>query len=362
MNSNLKKAFNVASCLGLFMLPAACGFSNEVDHVLGKEKDSAGGDSGGGASGGGASGGGVAQAANATAAPKSTEGADFSASDEKYTYLNKFGMEFALLPPKDVLLQPTSVDGPPPMKFDMGCYGGGSVYGHDGASGLLCEPNEGSDKGLIKHEVTLSKAFYMQMTEVTQGQWNAIMGSNPSEFSTCGDVDNCPVENVSYLDVEKFLTTLNGLGQGSYRLPTEAEWEYAARAGEDTAYSFGASPSTLGDYGWYVENSDKKTHPVKLKGKNPWGLYDMHGNVCEWTKDVYSSEYSSADPQVDPKSEGASGPYAARGGSWFHSAEYLRSARRFTFEAVDTYPYLGFRVIVVPPGHDPTIKKTVATQ
>ncbi|HLC15756.1 MAG TPA: SUMF1/EgtB/PvdO family nonheme iron enzyme, partial [Thermodesulfovibrionia bacterium] len=134
--------------------------------------------------------------------------------------------------------------------------------------------------------VTLSQGFFMQTTPVTQGQWKALMGNNPSRFKRCGD--DCPVESVSWHDAQKFIEKLNKReGVNKYRLPTEAEWEYAARAGSDTAYCFGDDEARLSEYAWYDKNSDGRTHPVAKKKPNAWWLYDMHGNVWEWSEDWY---------------------------------------------------------------------------
>ena len=153
----------------------------------------------------------------------------------------------------------------------------------------------GSDKGnddeKPMHEVRISKPFYLGKYEVTQGQWQAVMGNNPSRFK--GD-PNRPVEQVAWEDVQAFMRKLNAIEGGTtYRLPTEAEWEYAARAGTTTAYSFGDDPRLLGEYAWYSENAKGKTHPVGQKKSNAWGLHDMHGNVWEWVQDWYSKPYPS---------------------------------------------------------------------
>lgn len=146
------------------------------------------------------------------------------------------------------------------------------------------------------HTVTLTRSFYMQRTEVTQGQWLEIMGTNPSNFSSCGDT--CPVERVSWNDIQQFLTALNARYPGrNYRLPTEAEWEYAARAG--TTGDYGGT-GILDDMGWYSGNSGSRAHPVAGKLPNAWGLHDMHGNVWEWVQDWYSSSYSRDSPALDP--------------------------------------------------------------
>jgi formylglycine-generating enzyme required for sulfatase activity len=134
------------------------------------------------------------------------------------------------------------------------------------------------------HQVNISKAFYMSKYEVTQKQWRDVMGSSPSYFKG----DDLPVESVSWNDVQDFIKKLNEKeGGNKYRLPSEAEWEYAARAGTATRYSFGDDESKLGDYAWYMVNSGDKTHDVGQKKPNPWGLYDMHGNVWEWVQDIY---------------------------------------------------------------------------
>ena len=185
------------------------------------------------------------------------------------------------------------------------------------------ESGRGSDE--TQHQVTLTKGFYMQTTEVTQGQWKAIMGSNPSRLSSCGD--DCPVETVGWNDIQTYITKLNQQTGQTYRLPTEAEWEYAARAGTTTAYHFGDSSSQLGDYAWYYDNNSSSTHPVAKKKPNDWGLYDMHGNVWEWVNDWYDSSYSSS-PETDPQGPGSSSDRVVRGGSWYNYAQYARSACR----------------------------------
>ncbi|MEO5334442.1 MAG: formylglycine-generating enzyme family protein [Magnetococcus sp. YQC-5] len=188
------------------------------------------------------------------------------------------------------------------------------------------EVDRDSDEG-PQHSVTISKAFYMGTTEITQGQWKAVMGTNPSYFSSCGDT--CPVEKVSWDDLKTFITKLNAKGEGTYRLPTEAEWEYVARAGTTTAWSFGDNSSKLGDYAWYSSNSNSTTHPVATKLPNPWGIYDMHGNVWEWVQD-WKTDYSSA-AQTDPIYDNSDSYRVFRGGSWSDGAGGLRSAFRFFY-------------------------------
>ena len=166
-------------------------------------------------------------------------------------------------------------------------------------------------EGKDRHEVTISKPFYVGVTEVTQAQYEAVMGTNPSEFKGATN----PVEMVSWNDATEFCKKLSEKTRQAVRLPTEAEWEYACRAGTQTAFSFGDDPSALCDYAWWAGNSGKTTHPVGQKRPNAWGLYDMHGNVFEWCADWYG-EYPKG-PVTDPSGLATgSGNRVVRGGSW----------------------------------------------
>ena len=195
-----------------------------------------------------------------------------------------------------------------------------------------CEPNRQEDES--QHLVTLTQGFYMQTTEVTQGQWKAVMGTNPSGFDTCGD--DCPVENVSWDDIQAFIVQLNSLGDGVYRLPTEAEWEYVARAGSALAFANGdivaVSPDTceldahLEDVGWYCSNSGDTTHSVAKKTANAWGLYDVYGNVWEWCEDRYGTYPPGS--AIDPTGPSTGLSQVVRGGSWHNAARGCRSANR----------------------------------
>ena len=208
------------------------------------------------------------------------------------------------------------------------------------------ESELGRDDDEIQHQVTLTKGFYMQTTEVTQGQWQAVMGNNPSGFKG----DNLPVETVSWNDAQEFIQKLNSKGEGTYRLPTEAEWEYAARASSTTKYACGDSESCLSDMAWYSENSGSTTHPVGQKQANAWGLYDMHGNVEEWVQDKYGYYSSGAvsDPVSDPVGASSRSNRVVRDGGWIVRARYCRSANRSGNVPSHSYGVLGFRVLRSP--------------
>jgi formylglycine-generating enzyme required for sulfatase activity len=193
------------------------------------------------------------------------------------------------------------------------------------------------------HTVRLTQAFYLGKHEVTQGQWQAVMGNNPSKFT--GD-PNRPVENVSWDDVQEFIRRLHSREGGmTYRLPTEAEWEYAARAGTTTRWSFGDNVSQLGRYAWHEGNAGMQTHPVGQRQPNPWGLYDMHGNVWEWVQD-WQGNYTSG-IAVDPAGPSSGSVRVLRGGSWGGTARNCRSAYRNGGTPGARSVGLGFRLLRV---------------
>ena len=194
----------------------------------------------------------------------------------------------------------------------------------------------GRDDNETLHTVTISQPFYLGKYEVTQGQWQAVMGSNPSNFSACGRT--CPVETVSWEDTQAFIAALNRQeGVETYRLPTEAEWEYAARAGTQTAYHFGNAVSELHIYAWYGDGLffHEGTHPVGQKRPNGWGLYDMHGNVWEWVAD-WATGYPRGGGRV------------FRGGSWLTAAWGCRAARRIWNPPGDRDREIGVRLARTP--------------
>ena len=191
--------------------------------------------------------------------------------------------------------------------FTMGCT---SEQGED------CSHSE-----IPTHQVTLSD-FYIGKYEVTQGQWKAIMGNNPSSFKG----DNLPVENVNWNYVQEFIRKLNVQTGKNFRLPTEAEWEFAARGGiSSSGYKYSGS-NTADDVAWYSENSEKKTHPVGTKSPNELGIYDMSGNVWEWCSDWFGSYNNNA--QTDPQGPSSGSYRVFRGGGWSDRAGGTRVSVR----------------------------------
>ena len=255
---------------------------------------------------------------------------------------------------------------------------------------------EGSQDNERQHEVTLTEDYYLGAFEVTQSQYQKVMGNNPSNFQgdkiaerhpqtgrVVKEVDSSshPVEKVSWEDAVEFCKRLSDLPEEKkasrvYRLPTEAEWEYACRAGSKTAYSFGVSSQSLGDYAWFGNNSGSKeldsdalwakmkknpqeyadtllsagcaTHPVRDKKPNAWGLYDMHGNVWEWCSDWYGDYPKGAVSDPTGPREGSLRVF--RGGSWRNEAAFCRSAYRFRyFPSFRDNDGIGFRVALSVP-------------
>lgn len=231
----------------------------------------------------------------------------------------------------------------------------------------------GRDDDEIQHRVTLTRGFYLQATEVTQGQWKAVMGVNPSQFRNCGD--DCPVEMLAWHDVQEFIRRLDKRASGSrYRLPTEAEWEYACRAGSSTAIYTGdlrilgkRNAPALNAIAWYGGNScvdypggsncsgwkerqyscsKCSPHPVGQKEPNAWGLYDMIGNMYEWCQDWYGKYPSGA--LTDPTGPVSGTRRVSRGGSWDYHARSCRSANRNHFSPRYKKYYLGFRLVREP--------------
>ena len=229
-------------------------------------------------------------------------------------------------------------------------------------------PDEkGSKENEHRHEVTISRDYYLGMHEVTQAQYEQIMEKNPSRFQgdsvterhpetgrIVKEVDrgNHPVEQVSWEDAVKFCQRLSALPEEKkaarvYRLPSEAEWEYACRAGSQMAYSFGSDEESLVNFGWYGPNSKGMTHAVGLKKANAWGLYDMHGNVWEWCEDWYG-EYPKGS-MIDPRGPEEGSGRVGRGGCWGFGAVNCRSAFRRDVPSFRSLN-LGFRVALSSSG------------
>jgi len=249
---------------------------------------------------------------------------DLPALAMEKTFANSLGMEFVLIP--------------------AGSFTMGSPPG---------EPHRNRDE--VQHNVTISKPFYMQTTEVTIKQWRALMGRKLfGERKGSGDM---PVKKVSWYDCRNFIKKLNDLKQGAYRLPTEAEWEYACRAGSTTAYSWGKNiDCNKALYSNNTQKSEKCIDYVKSKGMMPdrpvpvksyppnaWGLYDMHGNVWEWCQDRYGPYPKGA--AVDPRGPDSGNNWVRRGGSWFKYGYYCRSANRNWGLPTSRYQTTGFRVV-----------------
>jgi len=198
-----------------------------------------------------------------------------------------------------------------------------------------------------QHAVTLSRPFQIGVTEVTQEQYQQVMGANPSVFKD----PKGPVDNVSWNEAVKFCEKLAAQTGRTIRLPTEAEWEYACRAGSTTRLHYGEDPEfkDLTAYGWFEDNSDRKTHAVGQKKPNAWGLHDMTGNVWEWCQDFYKGPYE-AKAETDPK--GSATPTETRvlrGGCWESRALSLRSPNRGGVVPDRAASRFGFRIVVEAP-------------
>jgi formylglycine-generating enzyme required for sulfatase activity/predicted Ser/Thr protein kinase len=201
-------------------------------------------------------------------------------------------------------------------------------------------------EGARQHEVALSKPFYLGVTEVTQAQYEAVMGTNPSEYKGA----TTPVESVFWDDAALFCKRLSERTGQAVRLPTEAEWEYACRADTQNEFSFGDDPSALGDYAWHGGNSRYHPHPVGQKKPNAWGLYDMHGNVHEWCADWYG-EYPKRPVTTDPTGPASGTVRVLRGGSWgYDKPVNFQCADRQVSAPADRFRRNGFRVAVSVPG------------
>ena len=235
--------------------------------------------------------------------------------------------------------------------FWMGSPAGGSLptasaraaaflMGSPAARGFLQkltgEPPEEADRSSDerRHEVTV-RPFAIGKYPLTQAEWRAVMGDNPSRFAGCGD---CPVENVSWHDAQAYIDKLNALTGQRFRLPTEAEWEYACRANQCTRH---AGSDDLDAVAWYNGNSGGRTHPVGQKQPNAFGLYDMSGNVWEWTASAYAADYDGSETL---STNDATARRVLRGGSWLGTPDFVRAANRNRLDPAGRSDFLGFRL------------------
>jgi formylglycine-generating enzyme required for sulfatase activity len=233
------------------------------------------------------------------------------------------------------------------------------------------EKNRGDNDNEPQHEVQLTQGFWLGETEVTQEQWGEVMKDNPSRFKG----RKLPVERVSWNDCQKYIEQLNDNAPEGYKfaLPTEAQWEYACRAGSKAAYCFGDDVEKLSDYAWYRANNDGEPHEVGGKKANAWGLHDMHGNVWEWCSDLYDKYYGNSQLEknltpagknlygedlpkeqlivktaVDPTGASSGVRRVPRGGSWCDFVEGCRSAFRLSYAPESSDRALGLRLALVP--------------
>jgi formylglycine-generating enzyme required for sulfatase activity len=240
------------------------------------------------------------------------------------SFINSIGMEFVRVPAGSFTMGTKEVQADP----------------------FSNRPPAGNSNEKPAHQVTISQDFYMGKYEVTQAQWYAVMGNNPSNFKSedvGGDSRNHPVEQVSWDDAQEFITKLNAKEGKNYRLPTEAEWEYACRSGgKDEKYCGGNDPAALA---WYMDNSGKRTHQVGTKQPNGLGLYDMSGNVEEWCWDWHDADYYTKSPAADPRGPSGGKYRESRGGYWSYLADHARAASRGSDSPYHGYSFLGFRLV-----------------
>ena len=213
------------------------------------------------------------------------------------------------------------------------------VEGGTFTMGATSEMTEPCDDEKPTHQVTLS-SYYIGETEVTQALWKAVMGSNPSNFKG----DDLPVEQVSWDDCQTFISKLNALTGKRFRLPTEAEWEFAARGGNQSRHTQYSGSSRIDDVAWYKGNSGNEPHPVKTKQPNELGIYDMSGNVWEWCQDWYGDYSSHA--QTNPTGASSGSDRVLRGGDWSNSPRHCRSSNRLDPGPLLSNNGLGLRLVL----------------
>jgi formylglycine-generating enzyme required for sulfatase activity len=230
------------------------------------------------------------------------------------TYTNSLGMEFILIPAGEFMM------------------------------GAVRQDKEAGNDEKPQHKVRITKPFYIGKYPVTQGDWEKLMGNNPSRFKA----KRAPVESVSWNDCQEFIRKINQ--NKTYRLPTEAEWEYSARGGStgSSIYTYGNDPNKLGEYAWYSENSGDTTHPVGQKKPNSFGLYDIIGNIFEWCGDLYDKDYYKNSSSADPKGADKGENRVLRGGSWGNDASNSRLSGRNSYNPDYRFNFIGFRLVLIP--------------
>ena len=214
------------------------------------------------------------------------------------------------------------------------------VFVEGGSFMMGCEDSQALDNEKPLHQVTLS-SFYIGKYEVTQQQWEAVMGNNPSYFKG----EHLPVEYVSWEDVEEFILHLNALTGKQYRLPTEAEWEFAARGGNQSKGYLYSGSNDLGSAAWYLKNSRSRSQSIGTKLPNELGLFDMSGNVWEWCNDWYQSYYYIDSPEDNPQGAKSGNGRVLRGGAWGSYADYIRLSVRYTSSPDSKGNSIGFRLV-----------------
>jgi formylglycine-generating enzyme required for sulfatase activity len=226
----------------------------------------------------------------------------------------------------------------------------------------------GRDTRELQHQVTISKPFFMQTTVVTQGQWKAVMGTKPwAGHKQVNSGDDYPAVHINWYQAVQFCEKLSVTEGKTFRLPTEAEWEYACRAGATTAWSFGDSDTKLGDYAWFTNNThlagQEYAHEVAKKKPNKVGLFDMHGNVYEWCSDIWRADYYKNSPALDPTGAPSGRARVIRGGTWRFPPKYTRCAYR-TYRDADNgfHDNGGFRVVCEEDDHTVVLLKGLATR
>lgn len=219
--------------------------------------------------------------------------------------------------------------------------------------GAVPQDEHAGDREKPQHLVRITSPFYIGKYPVTQEEWQKLMGKNPSKFQDAGR--RAPVESVSWPDSQEFIKKLSKKDGKLYRLPTEAEWEYAARGGGSRnsptippIYTYGNDGSRLGDYAWFEDNSIGTTHPVGQKKPNILGLYDMMGNVWEWCEDRYGGESYRQSQENDPGGATGGGYRVLRGGSWGSSARAIRLSFRYGINPDTKNHNIGFRLVLLP--------------